>query len=131
MPFPKGGSHTPESRAKMSAAHRGKKHTEATRAKMSEARRGQPKSAETKARMAAAKVGPLNPQWRGEAVGIGSLHRRIERLRGKASDHACVEGCGRQARDWSFKEPTGHSTDPADYEPRCRSCHVKRDRGIT
>lgn len=53
-----------------------------------------------------------------------TLHKRIHRKHGKASDRLCVD-CGGQARDWSCKG--NYSDKIEDYEPRCRSCHVKKD----
>lgn len=71
-----------------------------------------------------------------------TAHNRVKNVRGKASAHACVD-CGQQATEWSyngngkyeFTGPThhGHGTllvwsgDPADYDPRCKPCHMKRD----
>lgn len=54
-------------------------------------------------------------------------HFRVARKRGPASQFPCVNGCGREAQDWSqIHGTTGE--DPAHYEPRCRSCHVKYDK---
>ncbi len=65
-------------------------------------------------------------------VTYGAAHRRIYRLRGKASQYACVD-CGEAAKDWSYDgndpnelpDPGGwvYSQDPAYYVPRCRFCH--------
>jgi hypothetical protein len=74
---------------------------------------------------------------------------RIYRARGPASDHECVDGCGRQATDWSYShncpdelqqvvvvvECDGrpmakfktYSADPTKYNPRCRPCHARLD----
>ena len=46
-----GIKHSPETRAKMSAAHKGRKHSAEHRAKLSAARKGKPMSAETRANM--------------------------------------------------------------------------------
>lgn len=51
-----------------------------------------------------------------------TVHNRLMRQRGKASEHDCVD-CGEQAREWSFDRPTGFSMDLERYAPRCRSCH--------
>lgn len=71
-----------------------------------------------------------------------SAHQRVDRVRGLASAHACID-CGLQAREWSYsyQDPNelleirkrdgrvmAYSVDPEAYEPRCRSCHAKFDR---
>jgi hypothetical protein len=38
--------------------------------------------------------------------------------RARACEYCCVD-CGGQAQQWSYKEPTGYSSNPDDYEPRC------------
>ena len=58
-----------------------------------------------------------------------TLHKRIHRAFGKASDRKCVD-CGNQARDWSL-ETEKYSDDVNDYRPRCRSCHRKKDYSET
>ena len=68
--------------------------------------------------------GKEHPQWK-ENPGTSSLHQRVVRKRGKASEHLCVD-CGGQAYDWSLT----HGENPQEfvsYEPRCRSCHLKYD----
>lgn len=54
------------------------------------------------------------------------LHLRVTCLRGKASEHRCVDGCGRWALDWSQRHGADGSA-VGDYDPRCRSCHAKYD----
>jgi hypothetical protein len=54
-----------------------------------------------------------------------TMHRRLHRNFGKASDHACVD-CGAPAKDWSL-EGEIYTDNIEDYRPRCRSCHVKYD----
>jgi len=65
-----------------------------------------------------------------------AIHRRLWDTRGPASDYTCP--CGEPAQDWAYQF-TGspelrssdggfpHSTDPDDYEPRCRKCHTTFD----
>jgi hypothetical protein len=70
-----------------------------------------------------------------------SLHARLRRVRGAASDLTCVD-CGRTADEWSYRggcpdeltevrERDGramlYTLDLSMYDPRCKSCHVKRD----
>ena len=54
------------------------------------------------------------------------VHKRTQKLRGKAATRPCVD-CGNfPARDWSHI----HDTDPMNhynYEPRCRRCHLQYD----
>jgi len=62
------------------------------------------------------------PQHQRKAdAGYRSVHKRVERARGKASGHLCVS-CGHQAETWSQIHGTS-GLDPAEYEPRCWSCH--------
>jgi len=55
-----------------------------------------------------------------------ALHKRLYRKYGKASEKLCVD-CGKTAKDWSNE--TGLYTDKLeDYVPRCRKCHIKKDK---
>jgi hypothetical protein len=71
-----------------------------------------------------------------------AIHKRLRRLRGRASDHACV-GCGGQAQEWSYDHndlnevqgvhrgrPVAVSDDPMHYQPRCSSCHRYYDMAV-
>jgi len=54
-----------------------------------------------------------------------ALHKRVRKARGRANTYSCVD-CGRPAREWSQI----HDSDAMDvnnFEPRCRSCHLKYD----
>ncbi|UOF77995.1 thymidine kinase [Caudoviricetes sp.] len=55
-----------------------------------------------------------------------TMHRRLHRKYGAASQHPCVD-CGEPAKDWSLNG-TEYTDNIEDYSPRCRSCHVKRDK---
>ena len=68
-------------------------------------------------------------------VGSRAAHNRVDRARGKASAHQCVD-CERPAKDWSFDhlvEPDAitaegpYSLDVNAYSPRCRVCHKALD----
>lgn len=49
-------------------------------------------------------------------------HARVVRVRGSASEYACVD-CGKPAVDWAQIHGTD-GTDPHEhYQPRCRFCH--------
>lgn len=83
-------------------------------------------------------------------VSYSGAHRRARRVRGPASDHACVgEGCDKQAIDWAYNHAdpdelvgpvqqakssgrppimAAYSPDPAFYVPMCRKCHRAFDR---
>ena len=84
-------------------------------------------------------TGFANPSWKADEIGYTGAHRRVSRLRGKATQYQCID-CGDQACDWSYdnSDPneligTGpwkgiaYSTDPSRYAPRCRPCHSKYD----
>lgn len=55
-----------------------------------------------------------------------ALHRRIHRKYGPASQFKCND-CPKQAKDYS-NETGNYTDDIKDYLPRCRSCHVKKDK---
>jgi hypothetical protein len=73
-----------------------------------------------------------------------AAHRRVDRARGKAAGHPCIE-CGGPAHGWSLNKNTAgtiavfelnrrgrieefrYSDDDSDYSPRCRSCHNRLD----
>lgn len=66
------------------------------------------------------------------------VHARVVKAKGKASEHACVD-CGNIARDWSLNKDCDYemiqaqhqvlpvSYDVDNYEPRCKSCHIRYD----
>src|SRR6056300_929953 len=72
-----------------------------------------------------------------------TMHKRVMRSRGKASQYSCVD-CGEQAYHWSYNhqgeiERSGpgvgsqkkyiftYSTNIEDYDPRCVPCHKQFD----
>ena len=66
-----------------------------------------------------------------------AVHDRLRRERGPARGYLC-DRCGEPALDWAFQYPEGRieicpdtrrrfSSDPADYLPLCRSCHLRMD----
>lgn len=61
-----------------------------------------------------------------ENPSILALHKRLHRKHGAAKNYDCVD-CGNQALDWSLKTEHEHTGNIEDYEPRCRSCHIKYD----
>lgn len=84
---------------------------------------------------------------RTDAPTYRSMHSRVVRERGTASEYACID-CGEPAQEWSYclcdqdawtetKWRNGkngpvlvevrYGRDIAMYDPRCRSCHVKFD----
>src|ERR1700761_2612724 len=58
--------------------------------------------------------------------GYKGRHDRVVRARGRAGDYLCVDR-GAAARDWSHTHGTDGLDVYEDYEPRCRSCHMKYD----
>lgn len=82
-----------------------------------------------------------NPAWFTQQAEIKYLaaHNRVYRVRGIATEHTCV-ACSGPAKDWALKHEAGDrqvdpdnglafSPDPEDYQPMCRSCHARYDRG--
>ena len=74
---------------------------------------------------------------RADVVSYGGAHDRLERDRGRAKDHRCVD-CGGRAAHWSYDHadpdelvsPEGfpYSLDGSHYEPRCNVCHALFDQ---
>ena len=64
-----------------------------------------------------------------------SWHKKLNRMKGRASAHLC--GCGRKARVWAYNncdpdeivDPNGMrwAANPDAYQPMCISCHVTFD----
>jgi hypothetical protein len=53
------------------------------------------------------------------------IHREVVKAKGKAKEYLCVD-CEKDAMDWScIKGSSGSHID--DFEPRCRSCHLRYD----
>ena len=94
--------------------------TEETRKKMRESALKRDNSK----RVAALPRGKTHHAWT-EKPNLLTLHKRIHRKFGKASNHPCTD-CGKKARDWSL-ETKDYSDNVEDYRPRCRKCHIKKD----
>lgn len=101
---------------------KGYKHSEEARANM----RAAAKKRDNTNRIAALPKGKKHWNWKSKP-NLLTLHKRLHRKYGPASQFSCADGCGRQARDYS-NETGNYTDDIADYRPRCRSCHVKRDK---
>jgi len=78
----------------------------------------------------------------GHNITYTGMHKRIKDKRGKASQHQCIN-CDNQANEWAYNhqdpnqltETRGGKTKPYSpdhsfYDPMCKRCHTKRDRGI-
>lgn len=82
-------------------------------------------------------------EWATAEVGYKTAHNRVAVTYGLASLHSCID-CGEQAKEWSYRggspveligehtnesgtRMVAYSPDPRDYDPRCKSCHVKYD----
>jgi hypothetical protein len=84
-----------------------------------------------------APAGPDHPS-RKLIVRYESLHQRIARECGRASEQVCVD-CHAQADEWSYDHAADeeqvssdglpYSTDINHYLPRCHSCHTRYDYG--
>lgn len=74
-----------------------------------------------------------------DSVTYRTAHQRVQRARGKASGHPCVD-CGSAAAEWSYDlrdadELIGtgrfagksYSLKPEHYHPRCIPCHQRHD----
>ncbi len=76
-----------------------------------------------------------HPRWTGSDATYTAVHQRLKKVRGKASERACVD-CGSPARQWSYthddprelhSELGPYSADLDRYEARCVSCHKRFD----
>lgn len=76
---------------------------------------------------------------RRDIVTYAAAHRRIQRDRGLATTHKCMD-CAGPAHEWSYlggdpaelvgrngKTVCAYSLNPAYYVARCRSCHRRAD----
>lgn len=91
--------------------------------------------------------GVEHPNWRGDDICYNTAHKRTQYLRGKASEHRCVD-CGSQAQQWAYQYTAGdrertelmedtrvgrarelaYSPDAEHYAAMCESCHIKFDK---
>jgi hypothetical protein len=85
--------------------------------------------------------GPDAPNWvSDDDVQYATAHDRIRRVKGRASEHRCVD-CGGSAKEWSYiggapDERVGQyqgvlfkfSLDQDFYAPRCVPCHRSFDK---
>lgn len=75
-------------------------------------------------RLKALPKGEKHWAWAEKPTKVG-LHKRLHRKFGKASSYSCVD-CGENARDWSSETEKYETIE--EFKPRCRSCHVKKDK---
>lgn len=79
-------------------------------------------------------------QARIEDPAYRTVHARLQRDRGPASGHSCVD-CGQPAQDWSYDhgDPDQriaadngcpYSTKAEHYQPRCKRCHAIFDNDL-
>lgn len=80
-------------------------------------------------------TGPAHPGWTGDNATYSAVHQRLQRVRGRARQHRCVD-CGERAAHWSLDRSARqvlqsaegpYSTDLAMYAPRCVPCHKRYD----
>lgn len=75
-------------------------------------------------RLASLPKGKAHWKWSNNPT-VLTLHKRIHRKYGKASDHKCA--CGKKAFDWACQVET-YTDKIEDYKPMCRLCHVRKDK---
>jgi hypothetical protein len=77
----------------------------------------------------------------GDEPGYVTMHVKVSKARGRASDHVCID-CGERAKQWSYdhtddngligsnagRDNLSYSLDVDRYEPRCVSCHAAFDK---
>ena len=112
-----------ETRAKISAALRGRKPVWT----------GKPRSAEHRAHLSAALrgnvhtngIGEDHPNWKGQQAGYMAKHNWIRRKCGSAAQNQC-QHCQQPAREWANVSGE-YRRELGDYIPLCRSCHIAFD----
>ncbi len=130
-----------ETREKISAAATAQGADPAERERRSARSQAMWKNPETRARILEAIV---SANWCGDAVRYNGRHARLEVTLGRASERLCVD-CDRQPADWSLNPGTApkylraDDTGPDQGRPfslldeadsaRCRSCHIRLDKG--
>ena len=81
--------------------------------------------------------GPDSVNWKADDIGYYAAHTRVKKAKGLASQHDCV-ACGKSASEWAYdhNDPNENhwgtvafSANPDHYQPMCKGCHVKLDRG--
>jgi hypothetical protein len=72
------------------------------------------------------RVGAGTSNWRGDDACYASIHQRVYRTRGKASE--CIWGCIAERYDWA--NLTGDYADIWDFAPMCKRCHQRFDGAI-
>lgn len=82
--------------------------------------------------------GPQSLFWRGDNIGYHTAHRRVDRVKGPAASHACVD-CSGPAAQWSYdhcdpdelvgsgRDRYAYSLKPEHYLARCAACHFAFD----
>lgn len=82
--------------------------------------------------------GEANPAWVGDAATYGTVHDRLRKAMGSASNYSC-EHCAGRADDWAYdhedpEERIGHEglaysvAGARHYLPLCSACHSRFDR---
>lgn len=119
----RGRTASPETRAKLAAAQRGRPPASAeTRAKIGDAHRGKSLSAEHRAKLSAANL-RMDPSY-------GAIHTWLRKYHPKTE--VCEE-CGTEGKtQYAFtRHPEPHTRERADYRELCPSCHLRLDEPVT
>src|SRR4030042_3557487 len=81
-------------------------------------------------KISASKIESLNPQWRGDKVGYGCLHRWVERKLGKPNK--CDKCSSADAKRYEWANISGeYKRDLTDWIRLCKSCHNLFDGNVT
>jgi len=95
---------------------------------LGEKRRGWKLSEGTKRKMGLSKLNKKNPQWKGDSVGLNSLHLYLKSHHKKPE--RCVN-CGKKTDKLDLANISGeYKRDINDFEWICRSCHMLKDGRI-
>ena len=131
---------SPEGRAHMLAVHTGAKRSPESRQKMREAARQREANLEYRRRKLErmrspafrnrareAKLGPRNPNWKGDSLTKNkSGHARARSVYAEWRGGPCKD-CGQPSLDLHHSDGNPLNNAPHNILPLCRSCHMKRD----
>lgn len=127
-----GRKHSEETKEKIGNAHQGRVYSKETVEKMRDSKlgnknpmfgRNHTELAKSKTRMA--KLDEKNPMWKGDDVGVSTLHEWVRRRKPKPK--FCVN-CKKNPPCDLANTSGKYKRDVNDFKWLCRSCHRKQDR---
>lgn len=83
-------------------------------------------SPEARLKITLSRIGDKNPSWKGEALGVGSIHSWLRRIFGTPK---LCEFCKdtKEFCDWALLKDKKYERKRENFMRLCRSCHMKYD----